>query len=43
MYHFVDYGHEIAGAMIETFDLQIFFLETNVMRGRKRKELYKGG
>lgn len=36
MYHFVDYGHEIAGAMIETFDLQIKFLETNVMRGQKR-------
>lgn len=36
MYHFVDYGHEIAGAMVQTFDLQIKFLETNVMRGQKR-------
>ena len=36
MYHFVDYGHEIAGAMDTTLDLQIRFLETNVIQGKKR-------
>ena len=36
MYHFVDYGHEIAGSMRTTFDLQKRFLETNVMEGKKR-------
>ena len=36
MYHFIDYGHEIAGSMDTTFDLQIKFLENNVMQGKKR-------
>ena len=36
MYHFIDYGHEIAMAMETTLDLQIDFLQTNVMLGKKR-------
>ncbi len=36
MYHFVDYGHEIAGSMRTTFDLQLDFLEKNVIQGKKR-------
>ena len=36
MYHFVGYGHEIAGSMDTTFDLQMRFLETNVMKGQRR-------
>lgn len=36
MYHFIDYGHEIAGSMYSTLDLQIDFLEKNVMQGKKR-------
>ena len=36
MYHFIDYGHEIAGSMDTTFDLQVRFLEENVIRGKKR-------
>ena len=36
MYHFVDYGHEIAGSMPTTMDLQKRFLETNVMQGKMR-------
>ena len=36
MYHLVDYGHEIAGSMETTMDLQLRFLETNVMQGKKR-------
>lgn len=36
MYHFVDYGHEIAGSMETTIDLQKKFLETNVMRKKER-------
>ena len=36
MYHFVDYGHEIAGSMDTTLELQLKFLETNVMLGKKR-------
>ena len=36
MYHFIDYGHEIAGAMDTTLDLQMDFIETNVMQGKKR-------
>lgn len=36
MYHFVDYGHEIAGSMYSTLDLQFDFLEKNVMQGKKR-------
>ncbi|MDE5956466.1 MAG: alpha/beta hydrolase [Bacteroidales bacterium] len=36
MYHFIDYGHEIANSMETTMDLQLRFLETNVIRGQKR-------
>ena len=50
MYHFIGYGHEIAGSMPTTFDLQLKFLETNVMEGKKRiveawisdPDVYKG-
>lgn len=36
IYHFTDYGHEIAGSMHSTFDLQLKFLENNVIHGKKR-------
>lgn len=36
MYHFEDNGHEIAGSMAETTDLQNSFLENNVLLGQKR-------
>lgn len=36
MYHFVGYGHEIAGSMGTTFDLQDKFLKTNVMQKKTR-------
>ena len=36
MFHFIDYGHEIAGSMETTVDLQTDFLEKNVMQGKKR-------
>ena len=36
MYHFMDYGHEIAGSMYSTLDLQLKFLENNVIQGDKR-------
>ena len=50
MYHFVGYGHEIAGSMETTFDLQMKFIETNVMQGKRRiieawiddPDVYKG-
>ena len=50
MYHFIDYGHVIAGSMVTTTDLQKRFLETNVMKGKKRiveawisdPDVYKG-
>ena len=50
MFHFIDYGHEIAGSMETTLDLQLKFLETNVMDGKKRiveawiddPDVYKG-
>ena len=50
MYHFVDYGHEIAMSMETTLDLQIKFLETNVMQKKPRiveawvsdPDVYKG-
>ena len=50
MYHFIDYGHEIAGSMDTTLDLQIKFMENNVMKGKKRiieawisdPDVYKG-
>ncbi len=50
MYHFIDYGHEIAASMATTTDLQKRFLETNVMQGKERiieawisdPDVYKG-
>ncbi len=36
MFHFIDYGHEIAGSMYSTLDLQLDFLEKNVIQGKKR-------
>ena len=50
MYHFVDYGHEIAGSMSTTLELQLKFIQTNVMQGKKRvieawvsdPDVYKG-
>ena len=36
MFHFIDYGHEIAGSMYSTLDLQLDFLEKNVIEGKKR-------
>lgn len=36
MFHFTDYGHEIASSMYTTFDLQQDFLEKNVIQGKKR-------
>lgn len=36
MYHFVDYGHEIAASMSTTLDLQLRFIETNIIQGKKR-------
>lgn len=50
MYHFIDYGHEIAVSMDTTVDLQIRFLETNVMQKKQRiveawlsdPDVYKG-
>ena len=50
MYHFIDYGHEIAGSMETTLDLQLKFLENNVMQSEKRvieawlsdPDVYKG-
>ena len=50
MYHFIDYGHEVAGSMSATLDLQKRFLETNVMQGKERiveawisdPDVYKG-
>lgn len=50
MYHFVEYGHEIAGSMYTTTDLQETFLEKNVMGKKERiieawvsdPDVYKG-
>jgi acetyl esterase/lipase len=50
MFHFIDYGHEIAGSMATTLDLQTRFLETNVMQKKMRiieawvddPDVYKG-
>ena len=36
MYHFIGYGHEIAGSMSTTTDLQFKFLECNVMEDNDR-------
>lgn len=50
MFHFVDYGHEVAGSMGTTVDLQCKFLECNVMQKKERiieawisdPDVYKG-
>ena len=50
MFHFIDYGHEVASSMKTTMDLQKRFLETNVIEGKKRiieawisdPDVYKG-
>lgn len=50
MYHYLDYGHEIAGAMDTTLDIQMRFLETNVIERKNRiveawiedPDVYKG-
>lgn len=50
MYHFLDYGHEVAGSMGTTTDLQKKFLECNVMQKKERiieawisdPDVYKG-
>ncbi len=36
MYHFIGNGHEIAGSMDKTLDLQMKFIETNVMQKKMR-------
>lgn len=36
MYHFIEYGHEVAGSMETTVDLQKKFLECNVMKKQER-------
>ena len=36
MYHFIDYGHDVAGSMETTVDLQKKFLECNVMKKQER-------
>jgi acetyl esterase/lipase len=36
MYHFIGYGHEIAGSMGTTTDLQEAFLERNVIQKKER-------
>lgn len=36
MFHFIDYGHEIAGSMYSTLDIQKKFLECNVMQKKLR-------
>lgn len=50
MFHFIGYGHEIAGSMGTTTDIQFKFLENNVMQGKERiieawltdPDVYKG-
>ena len=50
MYHFIDYGHEVAGSMETTTDLQKKFIECNVMQKKERiieawitdPDVYKG-
>ena len=50
MYIFIDYGHEIAGSMETTMDLQKKFLKSNVMQKKERiieawltdPDVYKG-
>lgn len=36
MYHYIDNGHEVAGAMDRTVDLQTAFIENNIMLGQNR-------
>jgi hypothetical protein len=36
MYHFLDNGHEVAGAMDRTVDLQIGFIENNILQNQDR-------
>lgn len=36
MYHFIDNGHEVAGCMDRTTDLQMAFIENNIMLGQRR-------
>ena len=50
MFHFIGYGHEIAGSMGTTTDIQFKFIENNVMQGKERiieawltdPDVYKG-
>lgn len=51
MYHFIEYGHEVAISMETTMDIQREFLEKNVMQKKERiieawisdPDVYKGG
>jgi predicted esterase len=51
MFHFIDYGHEVAGSMGTTINIQKDFLEKNVMQKKERiieawisdPDVYKGG
>lgn len=51
MFHFIDYGHEVAGSMETTINIQKDFLEKNVMQKKERiieawisdPDVYKGG
>ena len=36
VYHYIDNGHEVAGAMDRTVDLQNAFIENNIMLGQNR-------
>ena len=36
MYHYDNNGHEVAGAMDKTVDLQIAFIENNILLGQRR-------
>ena len=51
MFHFMNYGHEVAGSMETTLNIQKEFLEKNVMQKKERiieawisdPDVYKGG
>ena len=51
MFHFIDYGHEVAVSMESTMNIQREFLEKNVMQRKERiieawisdPDVYKGG
>jgi hypothetical protein len=51
MFHFINYGHEVAGSMGTTINIQKDFLEKNVMQKKERiieawisdPDVYKGG